>query len=77
MIESDAGLHAAREAAAHLEDAILDLRRNRSRYHPSTFALLSSPILEELQLRRREIDEYLGVNISIPSSGEIPSFAMS
>ena len=61
MINSDTGLLAAREAAAHLEDALLDLHRNRANYHPTTFALLAAPIVEELHARRREIDDYVGV----------------
>lgn len=61
MIDSDTGLLATREAAAHLEDALLDLHRNRAKYHPTTFTLLAAPIVEELHARRREIDDYVGV----------------
>lgn len=61
MIHTDAGLRATREAATHLEDALLDLHRNRAKYHPTTFALLAAPIIEELHARRREIDEYVGL----------------
>lgn len=61
MIRTDAGLRAAREATAHLEDALLDLTRNRAKYHPTTFDLLAAPIVEELRARRAEIDEYVGL----------------
>jgi hypothetical protein len=68
MIETDTGLVATRDAAAHLEDALLDLHRNRAKYHPTTYALLAAPIVEELQVRRREIDDYVGVPLTEPHS---------
>jgi hypothetical protein len=61
MIRSDAGPKASREALVNLEEALLDLTRNRARYHPATFALLTAAIADEIRARRTEIDEYIGV----------------
>ena len=61
MSQTDAGLKATREALANLEEAMLDLTRNRAKYHPSTFALLAAPIADEIHARRAEIDEYIGL----------------
>jgi hypothetical protein len=77
MIQTDAGLRATREALAKLEEAMLDLNRNRAKYHPGTFALLAAPIADEIHARRAEIDEYIGVpaqdapstNAVLPPSG--------
>jgi hypothetical protein len=70
MIRTDAGLRATREAIVSLEEAMLDLTRNRARYHPATFALLAAPIADEIRARRAEIDEYIG--LALPPS-EHPS----
>jgi hypothetical protein len=61
MIHTDAGLRATREAIVNLEEALLDLTRTRSKYHPATFALLTTPIADEIRARRAEIDEFIGL----------------
>jgi hypothetical protein len=61
MIRTDAGLRITRESLANLEEALLDLTRNRVKYHPRTFALLAAPIADEIRARRAEIDEYIGL----------------
>jgi hypothetical protein len=66
MIDTDTGLRATREAVAQLEDALLDLTRNRAKYHPATFALIAAPIIDELHARRAEIDEYVGLPAAVP-----------
>lgn len=75
MIQTDDGLKATREVLANLEAAMLDLIRNRAKYHPGTFALLVAPIADEVRARRAEIDEYIGLpSADVPQSGPaVPS----
>lgn len=63
MIRTDAGLKATRESLSNLEEALLDLTRTRAKYHPSTFMILAAPIRDEINARRAEIDEYIGMNV--------------
>jgi hypothetical protein len=66
MISTDAGLATTREALANLEDTLLDLSRNRNKYHPATFAILAEPIETEIRRLRGEIDTYIS---AIPVTG--------
>lgn len=73
MITTHAGLAAAREALANLEDALLDLNRNRHKYHPATFAVMVEPIEAEIRRLRGEIDGYISPAPAISGEGVPPA----
>src|SRR5262245_47571548 len=65
MIQNDAQLQQTREAAVSLERSLVLLKRDQAAIHPDRYALMAAPIVEELQLLRRGIDDYVGVTSAI------------
>jgi len=65
MIQNDRQLASTREAVGHLESAMLTLKHDRPRLHPDRYALMASPVLDDLRRLRHEIDVYLGVDEAI------------
>jgi hypothetical protein len=58
MISTEAGIRASREALLHLRHALADLEKEKERYHPATYALMSEPIQHEILAIEGEIAEY-------------------
>src|SRR5258708_24035974 len=65
MIQNDSQLEGTREALRQLEAAMLALKHDRPRLHTDRYALMASPVLEDLRRLRHEIDVYLGVDEAI------------
>jgi hypothetical protein len=59
MTQLEQALATTRKANSHLEAALEALRANRHKYHPRTYRILEEPIVEEIELRQKEINEYL------------------
>ena len=60
MIESDDQLRRTREALTIAEAALAALNRRRATVHPSWFALMAEPVLDQIHQLRSQIDEYIG-----------------
>jgi hypothetical protein len=65
MIQNENQLQQTREAAASLERSLAILQRDRPNIHPDRYALMATPILEDLRQLRQSIDDYLGVTAAI------------
>lgn len=59
MTQVERELATTRKSRAHLEAALEDLKANRHKYHPRTYAMLEEPLVEEIELRQSEINNYL------------------
>lgn len=70
MIHDDEGLRRTREAVGKLECILASLERDKDTMHPSWYATMREPALEQLRELQAEIDRYLGVvKSAIPESG--------
>ena len=70
MIRNDEQFQNTRAALADLETALLQLKHRRGEIHPDRFALMTEPIIENIEKLRHEIDEYLGVPTTCNSTGQ-------
>ena len=61
MIQNDQQFRRTRDALSHVEAALAALHRRKAEMHPSWYALMAEPILDELHRLRAQIDEYIGV----------------
>ncbi len=68
MIQNDTQLQQSRDAATSLERSLALLKKDQGIIHPDRYALMASPILEDLRQIRQSIDDYLGVTSAIQLS---------
>ena len=73
MICTHTGLNTTRAVLANLEDALLDLTRNKIKYHHATFGVLVEPIETEIRRLRAEIDAYITSTTPFNSPAALPT----
>ena len=68
MIQNDDQLNQTRQALIHLESAMALLAKDKARIHPGRFALMAEPIVADIRRLRREIEEYIGIDLTASAS---------
>lgn len=61
MTQSETGLAATRAALVDLENVLRSYYAEKDKYHPSWYATLTDPVIEQIRALRAELDAVIGM----------------
>ena len=71
MIRNDEELNQTRAAIAHLESAVVSLKREVLPINAARFAIMAEPAVDQIRELRSQVEDYIGVTCAVTQEAEV------